>query len=327
MDTEIFRIFEWGPFIVSWYSLAAMAATALAVGLLLTGCRRKGLSVHTAEKTAVCSVVLGVFLGHFLFCSAKGRFILMEFGWTMWLTPWRGGMMFWGVVLGAVLAVFLTVPRKDRLRMMDCLAPALTLLIALMRFAEPLCGQGKGNDSTICFFPVSYIVNPRWPDEWSYAVFFWAGLYGLICLIALLRRFGTRKTGWTGLLGLILYCAGETVLESVRRDRVVTWTFVRVSQLTGVVILCLIVLYAIFTKKVTGRSIPRAVLSMAVLVGGCIALEFAVDKPLILSSEIKIYFAEWLVYLLLALCGTLMGLIAWSSINGRFGKKRTGSAA
>ncbi len=313
---EIEPIFSIGTFMVTPYSLAAAAACLAAVCVFYLCGKKQKLTEKTLDLTALLGILLGIFLGHFLYAAVKLRTYLADEGAAFLFTPWRGGFMFFGVIAGAALAAAVSASGKDAFRKtLNSLTPALTLLIAALRFIEPLCGQGCGEDTEIAFFPLSYAMDPEWPDERSAAIFFWAGLYGLICFIVLFRYLRKRPDGLkTAQLGLILYCAGEILLESLRRDQVIKWSFVRVNQLISAVILALFVLYALTTRRLKTKKAIGFTSAIAVLIGGCIALEFAVDKPLHLGDKL-IYFADWVVYTLLGICGALMGLLAWNSIK------------
>ena len=301
-----------GPFHITPYSLAAAAAVIAALCLFYFSGKKIGLNDRILDKTALLVLPLGVFMGHFLYVAVKIKGFIREEGILFLVTPWRGGFMFFGVLLGVVLAVFIVCrDRREIKQLLGCLAPAMLLLIALFRFLEPLCGQGYGEDTEIMFFPLSYAIDPDWPKFRSAAIFFWAGLYGLCCCGVVTYYLLKHPSSFQAAkLGLILYCAGEILLESLRRDQVIKWSFVRVSQLISAVILALFVLYAVFKKRYTPKQAVLAILAMAALIGACVALEFSVDKPLILGS-IYYYFTDWQTYSLLGLCGLLMGLLAW----------------
>ena len=314
MDVE--PLLTAGPFTVTAYSLAAAAGCLISVCLYLLLARRYGPDRDTAERTALFAIPLGIFAGHFLYALVKLRSFLEDEGILFLLTPWRGGFMFLGTLLGVCLATFLGARDREGVKKsLNCLAPALTFLIAVMRFIEPLCGQGNGEDTEIAFFPLSYAADPEWPQFRSAAIFFWAGLYGIVCCLILLMYIRKNPEGLrTAKLGLVLYCAGEILLESLRRDQVIKWSFVRVSQLFCAIILVLPVIWAVIKGRYKGKKAVLSILAMAVLIGGCVALEFSVDKPLILGDNV-IYFTDWLTYGLLGLCGALMGTIAWRSVR------------
>ena len=305
-----------GAFTVTAYSLAAALGCLISVCLYLFLARRVGLNGNTAEKTALLAIPLGIFFGHFLYVIVKFRGFLEDEGFLFLFAPWRGGFMFLGALIGAALAAFLGASsREERRKSLNCLAPALTLFIAIMRFIEPLCGQGNGEDTEIGFFPLSYAADPEWPQFRSAAIFFWAGLYGIVCCVILLNYLRRHQDGLkTAELALILYCSGEILLESLRRDQVIKWSFVRVSQLFCAIILVLPVLWKVLAERFKNKKAVWSLIAMAVLIGGCIALEFSVDKPLILGDNV-IYFTDWLTYGLLGLCGTLMGVIAWKNLR------------
>ena len=276
-----------------------------------------------AEKCLLSALPLSVFCGHLLYCAALPFEVVPDYGWLFFLEPWRGGYMFYGCALGASLAVLLT-GRKDG-RLWDLLAVSLLAVLACVRFAEPLDGQGQGIDlesgSPFCFFPVAY-ANPEWPDEWNLAVFFWEGVYALLVLVVTLVRLKKRAPGQSALTALILYAAGQVIFESLRRDQVVRWLFVRVSQLISALILAAVVIIAI-VRGLRGRKGALLMSLILLFIGGVIALEFAVEKPLALPGGTLVYFSLPVTYSLIALCAAGMGAAAMAAAKSLFPKRQS----
>ena len=300
--------------------LGALAASALF--LWLCGKRKIG---ERGEKCLMLAIPLAVFCGHLLNCLVLPTELVPDFGWQIFLSPWVGGYMFYGAAAGVCAAVLLL--GKDQRRVLfDLAAPALLVLIMCVRFAEPLDGQGNGipvDDPSVpwCFFPIAW-PDPEWPDEWNLAVFFWEGVYALLVLVVTLVRLKKRAPGQSALTALILYAAGQVIFESLRRDQVVRWLFVRVSQLISALILAAVVIIAI-VRGLRGR---RGVLLMSLtllFIGGVIALEFAVEKPLALPGGTLVYFSLPVTYSLIALCAAGMGAAAMAAAKSLFPKRQS----
>ena len=319
MFEPLFTVFGVGvrPF-SACVCLGALAASALF--LLMCGRRNIG---ERGEKCLMLAIPLAVFCGHLLNCLVLPGELVPDFGWQIFLSPWMGGYMFYGAAAGACAAVLL-LGKGRRRDLFDLTALALITLIMFVRFAEPLDGQGNGipaddPDAPWCFFPIA-CPDPEWPDEWNLAVFFWEGLYALLVLVLMLIRLKKRAPGQTALTALILYAAGQVIFESLRRDQVVRWLFVRVSQLISALILAAVVIIAII-RGLRGR---RGVLLLSLIllfIGGVIALEFAVEKPLALPGGTLVFFSLPLTYSLIALCAAGMGAAALAAAKSLFPKR------
>ena len=222
----------------------------------------------------------------------------------------RGGA-FWGAVgggaLGALLAGRLTKERVSRL--LDALAPAAAIALAVSRFGEYSIGEGIGPDVTppeLCFFPIA--VSNEW-GEWKYAVFLLEGLAALVIFCWLIWRGRERKDGYAARGFLILYSACQILLEALRRDNFLRWLFVRVNQVTSAVVLLGLFVFGVIRwagKK--GRKMPRAQVvfcgaAFLLLAGAVVYLEFAIDK----SPDMPVALA----YGLEALCAAGIGASVW----------------
>ena len=320
MFEPLFTVFGVGirPF-SACVCFGALAASALF--LILCGKRRCG---EQGEKCLLLAVPLAIFCGHLLNCLVLPVELVPDFGWQIFLSPWVGGYMFYGAAAGACAAVLLTGKGQRRV-LMDLAALALLVVVMCVRFSEPLDSQGSGvpvedPSAPWCFFPIAF-PDPEWPEEWNLAVFFWEGLYALLVLVLMLVRLKKRAPGRTALTALILYAAGQIIFESLRRDQVVRWLFVRVSQLISALILAAVVIIAII-RSLRGRRGVLLISLTLLFIGSIIALEFAVEKPLILPDGTHIYFSLPLTYSLIALCAFGLGAVAMAAGKALFAERR-----
>ncbi len=305
------------------FSACVFPGVCAASVLFLFLCSRRGLDRAAGEKCLMLAIPLGVFSGHLLNCLVLPTELIPDFGWQILFSPWMGGYMFYGAAAGACAAVSIAAGRQKK-QMLDLMALSLLTVILFVRFAEPLDGQGNGipldDVSPWRFFPVAF-PDPEWPDEWNLAVFFWEGAYALGVLVYLLATLKKRAPGDTALTALILYAAGQVILESLRRDQTVRWLFVRVSQLASALILAFIV-FASILHGLRGRK-GALLMGLTVLFILCIVgLEFAVEKPLALPGGTLIYFSLPVTYSLIALCAFGLGAAAMTA-KGTFFPKET----
>ena len=187
-------------------------------------------------------------------------------------------------------------------------APA-ALTIAIARFAEFASGEGIGlevENKLLQFFPLA-VFDPEW-EVWFFAIFMAEGIAALI-ICALLQWKNFPRTGDKAKLFLVLYCSAQILLESLRRDQFLRWLFVRVSQLTAVLVLGGLMFYALYkwlkAAKEHRMPVKPLVINWVIFllgVGICIAMEFAVDK----SADMPV----WLCYCIMAVCCVAFG---WTS--------------
>ena len=272
----------------------------------------------------LCTAVLGTALG--LLC-ARAYYVLarlelfLEIGLNQFfrasdeeLAAWGSakGAAFWGAVggvcLGALCAGKITKERVSSL--LDALAPAAALGIAISRFGEFSIGEGIGPEVTpegLRFFPLA-VVN-EW-GEWNYALFLLEGLVGLVIFLLLVTRGAEKRDGYRARMFLCLYASCQIVLEAMRRDNFLRWLFVRVSMVASAVVLLGLVVFGVIrwarrphgSRMPKGRLILWCVLFLA-MVPAVILLEFAVDKSPTLSVA--------LAYLLETVCCAVMGCATW----------------
>ena len=291
---------------------AALLVTAFVAGLLLLHLnqRKAGLAPDTTEVFALLTLPLGLVGARVFYCLARLP-LYMEIGLGNVFRLWDGGYALWGAVGGAVLAAVIAakITRQSAVRLLDALAAPAALTIAIARFAEFASGEGIGlevESELMQFFPLA-VFDADW-EVWFYAIFMAEGVAALI-IFALLQWKNFPRTGDKAKLFFVLYCSAQILLESLRRDEFLRWLFVRVSQLTAVLVLGGLMFYALYKWLKADKSVRMPVKTLVINwvifllgVGLCIAMEFAVDK----SADMPV----WLCYCIMAVCCVAFG---WTS--------------
>ena len=311
-------LFYIGSLYVTYFSVAIFFGTLIASLLFLNLVRKNRKSVDTALEILPLSLILSVMLSHALYVMTKLIIGLESYddlaGFL--LNPGMGGFMYLGV-FAAVGFVCYTISHIHQdtagSSWMQMMTPAVFLLLAVVRFAEPLDGLGKGPSTAAPFFPLSYAPEIDYPEDQYIPAFFYAGLYALIlCLWSCRQAAVPEKAKKTPLYFFVLYLAGQMFYEIFRRDAYANdtsiITFVRLGQLYSAILLGVILVYGIIKTRKT--NVPAAVVLrcavFSVSVGACVGLQFLFDKPLPLFGQ-TIWFPDWLVYLLLLLTAVGMG--------------------
>ena len=228
---------------------AALLVCAFAAGLFLLHMnqRKAGLAADTAEIFALLARPLGL-VGARVFYVLARLPLYMEIGLGNVLRLWDGGFALWGAVGGAVVAAILTakITKQSAVKLLDALAAPAALTIAIARFAEFASGEGIGlevESELMQFFPLA-VFDAEW-EVWFYAIFMAEGIAALI-ICALLQWKAFPCTGDKAKLFFVLYCSVQILLESLRRDQFLRWLFVRVSQLTAVLVLGGLMFFALY---------------------------------------------------------------------------------
>jgi len=293
---------------VTLYALCVVLALALGLILMYAGQKRNGLREDTTEIFALLALPLGLIGARLFYCLARLA-LYMEIGLGNVLRLWDGGFALWGAVGGAVLAAVLTarLTRQPVVKLLDALTAPGALTLALCRFAEAASGEGIGLDVWTPFFqrfPFA-VYNGDW-EMWFWAIFMLEGLVALMIAGVLMNR-KLAAPGVRAKVFVILYCSAQILLESLRRDNFLRWLFVRVSQLTAVLVLGGIMVAALInwlkTPKAQRMATVKMVLNWLIFLAGvgiCIAMEFAIDK----SADLPV----WLCYTIMAGCCVVFGI-------------------
>lgn len=291
-----------------WVTLTVGAVLALLLGAL----RSRRESVASGRILAATVLLpLGVaFFSHLMYCLMDAEYIIESYSFGYLFAFWKQGYMFYGGILGAAV-ILLLAGGKQRMKLLECYAPAAALMLAAARIAEGFAGQGYGEywfeeKMFFCRFP--FMTYDGYYEGWAWALFMAEALVAVILCIVLLAR---KKT-WDGdgaLLLLGLYASAQIVLESLRRDEFLRWGFVRIEEVfSGVAILFVLICYC--CKAGRGKTASKIscfvlFLLMAVL---CLLLEFATEGriPFLLFLEV------YQCYLVMAAaCCVIAGCVLW----------------
>ena len=144
-------------------------------------------------------------------------------------------------------------------------------------------------------------------EVWNWAVFILEGIAALVIFLVL--RSKKRPAGDTARLFLLLYSACQITLESLRRDHCLRWLFVRVSQLTALIVILGLMIAAILRFRENRNSIKpgQVVLSwllVTLFAGIVVTIEFSFDGKILRDLPV------WAGYLIIAGCSCGIGWAA-----------------
>ena len=153
------------------------------------------------------------------------------------------------------------------------------------------------NPEPICRFPFAV---QNYYGTWRFSINLLEGLAAIVFLVVLLRM-KKRKTGGAASLLLLMYASCQILFESMRKDEVIIWGFVKANQLISALLVLGILIFCWLKLPKQQRSKRELTfrLVMIFLAAGIVMLmEFALDQ--------KVSFLMWmradLSYIVLALC-------------------------
>ena len=235
--------------------------------------------------------------------------------------------MLYGAIIGGFLAAFLAskITGTPFGRIADAAAAPAALLVAAGRFAEYMIDAGFGTSVEAWFDPYENWSMIAWEDPspicrfpfamqnyygtWRFSINLLEGIAALVFLVVLLVMKKRRSGGTASLF-----------LESMRRDEVIIWGFVKANQLISAILVALLLVF--FWLKTAPEKRTQAELwirlALVVLLAGVgMLMEFALDE--------KIEFLHWmradLSYIVLALCCAGMLAVALPQWRRAFPKE------
>ena len=298
-------LFQLGPVTVYRYGLLLALAGAAALLLMARLGKRQGLQQGTVSWFAVLALPCAVLCAR-VGCCLVSLDWLLDRGISFFWQFDKGGYMFYGALLGGILAGALAgkITRQPMGAILDAAAAPTALLLTVGRMAESLVGLGYGHDIEEWFDPWEEKSMVAWEDPsplyrfplgeqnyygtWCFAIYLPEALTALAILLVLLGM-KPRRAGGKALLFVLLYASFQPYWESMRQDAVLTWGFVRVNQLLSAFALLTVIILCFLALPREKRRPGLLWKSVGLLLVGCgviMAMEFALEQ--------KIAFLTWM---------------------------------
>lgn len=263
-------------------SYGMMAALALAALLLVAGgyCRQARVPYSAFIRLCVLSIPLSFLLSR-LFFALTALGCRDVFSSPVQMLYFRdGGASITGAFAGVILAAFLTSrwQHVSCATLLDGIALGAPVALMLERLAEPSqqLGLGRYVDAEALQFlgSLTYGRHPVYLYETIVA-----GLI-LLALLMFLRK-DNRRPGDVLLTFMTLYGCTQTLLESLRDDQHMVIYFIRINQITAIIMAAIAFILWLIRWRRAGAGKPwiigACVLTTLCLVQGVIQ-EFAVDS-------------------------------------------------
>ena len=250
--------FELGPLTIHWYGV--MVALGFLAGLWTAG--RRGLRAGIAAETIVDLgpwLILGTIVGaRTLYVISYWREFFADKPFGEVFAVWKGGLVFYGGLIGASLACILYVRLKKLLlwRVADILAPSIALGYVFGRFGCLLNGCCYGRACSLPWaihFPAGNALSaptyPVHPTE-VYESLLNLGLYAALAWLHRRKKFDGQVFG----VYLVSYAVLRSFVEMFRGD------------------------YPAYQHYLGGWATPAHLASMVILAAG-VALLWLAPRP------------------------------------------------
>ena len=281
MLTGMFRFDTDAASMSLWlFGLMVALGTAASFGFFAFNAHRNGLKPGTAQLTYVIGIPFGVLLGRLMFCLMDDSYTSIA-DLRFFFRISDGGYSLFGVLIAVSLsAVFAALVLKQRpSETLDALSPAIFPFIFFERLGEGFI-RDFGISRSLIYGTLegTFLVQQ---DMGSYLrTWILEAAIALILFIVVLRIEALdERPGYVFLKACMLFGATQVLMESLRYDTHLTFTFVGVQHVLSMVLLGVPVL--ILAKRAFKTKKPLALCGMImipVVVGLLVFLEFQIDR-------------------------------------------------
>ena len=259
-------------------------------------CRASGRKTETGLLTALSAMIFGLLCSRLIFClmnrETGGFFPLRG-----WLRVTEGGWSLFGMMAGAFLGAWVSgkLTGEKAGRLLDATACGLPLMITAERLGERLFENFNVSRQLPESFAMTgwFISRDSQYGSSSLATFRICAVGAMILFLYLALIAGRKRTvpGHLWLRFLLLCGSGGILLESLRYDHFLEYSFVRFQQITAVLFVLWGMVLTLRSGKAGGVWLRRAaVISFIGMVGIGIWVEFALDR---------LNFSPWFLYALM----------------------------
>ena len=267
------------------FGLYCLIGTAAAVAAVMILCRNAHRKKGTGTLLSLMSICFGMLFSR-LFFSVLYNISADGFPFSAWFRISTGGWSLFGLIFGVFTGAFVCskLTGEKASGLLDTVSCALPLLIAAERFGERFFeGFDISRPLQEKVFPNNTFLSVRdtFYEDISFLATYLAAAIGAILLflimVFVLTRNG-RKDGDLWILFMMICGAGGILLESLRYDHFLEFSFVRFQQILAAVLMSWGVIAAAVRSPRSKKMILCAILSLPAAIGICAWIEFALDR-------------------------------------------------
>ena len=296
------------------YGLFLALGTLVFAGLMWKLSKRDN-NQDAALLGTVLGIPLALVLSRALYCVSDSNFYAVS-SFKNALQVSSGGLSMFGALAGMLLGLYLAARamKKSPLNLMDAFAPASLAFIFFARLGESQTSLGISRPLVTGLLKNSFLAYADTYDTYLKTWLVEAAVAAVLCLVLyMLWRKATRE-GLTFTLWMLLFGATQTILESLRYDGHMRFSFIGLQQvlsafLFGIAII--VIALACLRQKKEGKMPLILLVMLAVTVFAAVGLEFLIDRSGINKALL------YLVYALLMALPTAMAIhLQKRCING-----------
>ena len=243
-------------------------------------CRYFGTKPGTSALTALLSLVCGMIMSRLAFCLLNQELGSMT-PFHAWLKVNGGGWSMFGVIGGVFIGGWLStrIMKERSGKIFDAISISVLPFVFTERIGENRIidfdvSRAIDNETLKKSF---LAIGDEEPVLATYYIAAAAALFIFIILMFYLPK--CRREGNLAVRFLILFGAVSIITESLRYDRFLSITFVRLQQIAAAVMLAIGLALAIHrSNKPKSFLAVAAAVSIPLMAGAVIGLEFALDR-------------------------------------------------
>ena len=285
------------------YALFLALGALIALFMALLRARKTGVSVSAVLTFAMLSLPLSVIFARLIFCVCRPGEIVDAGMSIIWRIDY-GGFSLMGAFIGLLLAAILTrsLEHVSFLDLCDTVMPGLLVMLAVARLGEGATTNGIGVDvqiEALRFFPIARLDAY---EDYCYAIHMGEALTAL-CAGVYTQTMSRRARGLVSGLGLIAVAAAQILWEALRRDEVLIFSFVRITQVFVAVVLLVVL---ILSLRRSGWQKKKVVFASVCMFLGIVIVGM---NEFFAESKLISFIPAWLCYSIDAVTVFLMGLM------------------
>lgn len=265
------------------YGLSVMLGCLL---FILTLCLRSGKN----EKQALAAAYTGLFSLIFGFVLARLMYVLLQPDYAPFLSlknildVFSGGFAMYGALMGAVLAALLgaRLAGADRAETLDRLAVAIPAFLIPARLGEGFTALGISRPLTTQWLSQSFLA---FRDEYdAYLRTYLLEAAAALLLFCLLSRRAKKsgKHGTVFVMFCLLFGITQTLMESLRYDGHLRYSFIGVQQVLSAALFSLTLVFLaakLLKNPEAGRALPViSLIAVPVILLAIVGIEFLIDR-------------------------------------------------
>lgn len=293
-----------GTDVYAWGLFAALGAAAMLAQLCILA-RVKGLQKGAAPLTFVLAAAMGLLCSRVFYALFSFNVDVPLAGKLHPLFITGGGHSMMGALLGGFMGAGLSAKlmKEKTLKYLDVFAAAVPAFVLFARLGEMHVEDFGISRSLVYAFTARLPIAIQGEYDSCLATYLLEAACALVMLFILLRDIKKQqRPGNTLVLFLLVFGASQIVMESLRYDRHMSFTFIRMQQIMAILVLTGGLIYAAKRAGKEKKTIFMLFGMMVLISAIGVGLEFAIDR-----TEINRYLL-YLAFVVLVSIPVCMGL-------------------